>query len=58
MAAGRCQKVNKINPGIMATHPQKMDRIAFWFLMAMLIIGLLVIAGLAITPVLMQLFGH
>ena len=42
----------------MATQPQKMDRIAFWFLMAMLIIGLFVIAGLAITPVLMQLFGH
>lgn len=42
----------------MATQPQKMDRVAFWFLMAMLIIGLLIITGLAITPVIMHLTGH
>lgn len=42
----------------MATQPQKMDRVAFWFLMAMLIIGLLVITGLAITPVIMHFSGH
>lgn len=35
-----------------------MDRFAFWFLMAMLIIGLLVITGLAITPVIMHFSGH
>ena len=35
-----------------------MDRVAFWFLMAMLIIGLLIITGLAITPVIMHLTGH
>ncbi len=42
----------------MANQSQKMDRISFWFLMGMLIIGLLVIAGLAITPLIMQLTGH
>ena len=47
----------KKNPD-MATQPQKMDRVAFWFLMAMLIIGLLIITGLAITPVIMHLTGH
>lgn len=35
-----------------------MDRIAFWFLMAMLIIGLLIILGLAATPLIMHLTGH
>lgn len=44
--------------GAMANQSQKMDRISFWFLMGMLIIGLLVIAGLAITPLIMQLTGH
>ena len=35
-----------------------MDRIAFLFLMGMLVLGLLVILGLAITPVIMHFSGH
>ena len=42
----------------MTTQPQKMDRIAFWFLMGMLVLGLLVIFGLAITPVILHFSGH
>ena len=42
----------------MTTQPQKMDRIAFWFLMGILILGLLILAGMAITPVVMFFTGH
>lgn len=42
----------------MATQPQKMDRWSFYFLMALLLIGLLVLAGLAITPLFLELFGN
>ena len=47
-----------INMQIMTTQPQKMDRIAFWFLMGILILGLLILAGMAITPVVMFFTGH
>jgi hypothetical protein len=42
----------------MATQPEKMDRVAFYFMMAMLVIGLMILAGLAITPLIMELFEH
>ncbi len=40
----------------MATQPEKMDRLAFYFMMAMLVIGLMILAGLALTPLFMELF--
>lgn len=41
----------------MATEQQKTDRWAFYFLMALVLIGILILLGLAITPLVLKLFG-